>query len=130
MDDIYEYIKNQENVYTSTPIKVNEKWEWKMYDHILRSDLYLNSMLFDGDDEEPILNIALPAYNLNLRATTIKVKNVGKATTHSFAHPVNFTYKFDIETFFKRLPNFRTKAVSNNFFYRIISVITCWRLIH
>ena len=45
--DLESYIITQEAAYKQ-PIKVNDSWDWSMYDHIVLSTLYKNSQLKSG----------------------------------------------------------------------------------
>lgn len=75
-DNIFNYIRLQETAYKQ-PIAINEKWDWNMYDHVLRSELYANSQLMNGKTEyTPVKNITRPILNLQHRTEDIDIKDV------------------------------------------------------
>ena len=74
--DLESYIITQEAAYKQ-PIKVNDSWDWSMYDHIVISTLYKNSQLKSGkSDFKPVKNITRPILNLQYRAEGFDVKDI------------------------------------------------------
>lgn len=75
--DIFEYVKNEENAYQTTPIPVCSGWDWNMYSHVKRTDLYKNSQFeIDNDKDRPFFNITRPLLNLQYRAEGFNVKDI------------------------------------------------------
>ena len=74
---VYDYIKNEEQTFRSTPITVIDGWDWNMYDHVRKSTLYKNSVYMGGQtDSKPFRNIIIPIVNLQYRATGFDVKDI------------------------------------------------------
>ena len=44
MSDVFQYIKNNEMIYQTSPITVAEGYEWNMFKHNKLTTLYLNSI--------------------------------------------------------------------------------------
>lgn len=81
VNDIFEFITTEENIYNTQPIPVVEGWEWNMREHINTSTLYKNSQLVSGKNkgtinEKPVKNIVRPILNLRYRAEDIEMKDI------------------------------------------------------
>lgn len=75
-DNVYDYIKTEEDAY-KLPIQVAENYEWSMYDHILTTVLYKNSVFKTGkNDNKPFKNITRPILNLQYRAEGFNVEDI------------------------------------------------------
>jgi hypothetical protein len=74
-NDIFEYIISQENNY-KRPIPINSKWKWSMKDHLLTSELYINSESHNKTEWTPIKNITRPILNVQHRTEDIELKDV------------------------------------------------------
>lgn len=116
-DNIFNYIRLQETAYKQ-PISINEKWEWNMYDHVLRSELYNNSQLMNGKTEyTPVKNITRPILNLQHRTEDIDVKDVQIFVDDLEKHYLSllvkkyhddvFVVENDMDSFFDELNNSR-----------------------
>lgn len=77
MQNIFEFIKSQENYYQTQPVPVVDGYEWNMFDHIKRTTLYLNSQYSKGKPgSKPFKNIILPKINLEHRAVEFALKEI------------------------------------------------------
>ena len=72
---IFEFITSQESAYKK-PIPINKVWNWCMPEHILTTDLYLNSQSHNKTDWTPITNITCPILNLQHRTEDVDLKNI------------------------------------------------------
>lgn len=110
---IFDYITIQESKYKKA-IPINEAYEWGMYEHILTTDLYMNSKLRNGNNEwTPVKNITRPILNLQHRTEDVDLKELqiyvnDPAKYHlSFLvkkyHDDVFIVENDVDTFFDEL---------------------------
>lgn len=77
MQDVYSYIKTEENRYRVMPVPVVEGYEWNMFEHVKLTTLYLNSQYKTGkEDAKPFRNIILPKVNLEHRAVQFDLKEI------------------------------------------------------
>lgn len=75
--DIFSFIKDQENTFQTGRVPVSENYDWPMYDHIKTAVLYKNSIFIKGKDEnKPFRNIIRPLLNLQYRAEGFDVKDI------------------------------------------------------
>ena len=73
--DIYQYIKSEENSY-QLPINILD-WEWSMAEHIKTTFYYKHGRLLTGNNpNKPVKNITKPILNLQYRAEDIDVKDI------------------------------------------------------
>ena len=77
MQNIYDFVKSEENTYQSTPIPIEDGWEWLMPDHLRKSLFYKYGRFVTGNsDDKPFKNIVLPILRLRYRTEGIDVKDI------------------------------------------------------
>lgn len=112
-NDIFQYITRQESMY-KLPVRLNDRWDWSMKDHILTTELYTNSQLLNGKTEfTPVKNITKPILNLQHRTEDIELKDVQIYVDDSSKYHLSFLVKKyhddvfvqenDLDTFFDEL---------------------------
>ena len=75
--NIYAFVKTEENSYQTLPTPVIEGYEWKMVDHIKKTIFYKNSQFMTGSNEsKPFKNIIRPILNLQYSAEGFDVKDI------------------------------------------------------
>ena len=115
--DIFEYVKQQKAAY-KLPIRLNESWEWSMYEHLLLSELYTNAQLRNGkNDYTPVKNITLPNLNLQHWTEDVDEKDVQIYVNDDSKYHLSllvkkyhdevFVKKNDLDTYFDELKNSR-----------------------
>lgn len=91
--NIFDYIKRLEIEYKK-PVQINDVWNWGMKEHILTSDLYMNSQLLHEKDEfTPVKNITRPILNIQHRTEDIEVKDVQIYVNDSEKYHLSFLVK-------------------------------------
>jgi hypothetical protein len=111
--DIFDFIEIQEANYKQ-PIKVNDRWNWSMKDHILTTDLYTHSQLLNGKTEfTPVKNVTKPILDLQHRTEDIELKEVQLYVDDPDKYHLSFLVKKyhddvfvqenDLDTFFDEL---------------------------
>ena len=109
---IFDFTVSEETNYKKA-IPINEKWSWSMYQHILTTDLYLNSESHNKTEWTPIKNITRPILNLQHRTEDIELKDVQIYVNDSSKYHLSFLIKKyhddvfvvenDLDTFFDEL---------------------------
>ena len=89
---IFEFITSQESAYKK-PIPINKVWNWCMPEHILTTDLYLNSQSHNKTDWTPITNITRPILNLQHRTEDVELKDVQIYVDDSDKYHLSFLVK-------------------------------------
>lgn len=78
MSDIFTYIKEQETSYNTTPVPIEDGYEWSMKEHIRKSVLYRDSKFTQGanDGTRPYKNIIRRIRNFAIVAMNFDVKDI------------------------------------------------------
>ena len=112
-ENVFDYVKQQKAAY-KLPIRLNESWEWSMYEHLLLSELYINAQLKNGKtDYTPIKNITLPNLNLQHWTEDVDEKDVQIYVNDDSKYHLSllvkkyhdevFVKKNDLDTYFDEL---------------------------
>lgn len=77
-NDIYGYITAEENNYKIDRVPITDGWEWNMFEHIKKSNLYKNFKFYKGDNDgmRPFKNIIRPILNVAYRSEGFDVKDI------------------------------------------------------
>lgn len=82
--NIYEFIKTEENLFQTTGVPIVDGYEWKFFEHIRLSTLYKNSKFSTGADDgnRPYKNIIRPILNVAYRSEGFDVKDIEPYVNH------------------------------------------------
>lgn len=77
--DIFEYIKEEENIYQTQGVTIADGLEWSMYDHVKKT-IYAKDGKYttgvNGDGSRPYHNVILPIAKLSYRSEGFDVKDI------------------------------------------------------
>src|SRR5882757_5070295 len=105
MNDIYTYVKQEENAFENEQVKLGDNWNWSFRDHIQLIFHLKNGIFYTGDNNwlRAFKNIMEPILNLSYWSEDIEVKDVNfYIENHTEKAPSFLIKKYHDEVYVKK----------------------------